>query len=145
MPPAPPAGSVSVPSTAPGWPCSARATLITTAPLPEAASRYRPSGVSVSPTADPQVRVMVRTMTGASAGPRRNTSTELMSATKAHRPSGVTTTPNGLPGTWTMAVRTPFSRAELAVEVLQPGGGSARAGKNGAGGAVPLRAGLGCG
>ena len=68
-----------------------------------------------------------------------------MSATKAHRPSGVTTTPNGLPGTWTMAVRTPFSRAESAVEVPQPGEGSARVGKTSVDGAVPLRAWLGCG
>ena len=129
MPPAPPAGLVSVPSTAPGWPCSARATLITTAPLPEAANRYRPSGVSASPTAPPgtasPVRAMVRTLTGASAGPRRSISTELMSATKAHRPSGVTTTPNGVPGTLTMAVRTPLSVDGGAVEVLQPGEDSA--------------------
>jgi hypothetical protein len=48
-----PLGAASVPSTAPADPDSARATLMTSAPLPSAASRYVPSGVIVSPSGWP--------------------------------------------------------------------------------------------
>ena len=106
-----------MPSTASRRPCSARATLTTTAPPPVAASRYRPSGVSVSPSSGPTPTVpagavvtctgIVATLTGASDEPVRSTSMDPPSATKAHRPSGVTATPNGLPETGTIAVRDP--------------------------------------
>ena len=48
-----PPGAASMPSTALAAPDSARATLMTTALLPSAASRYLPSGVIVSPSGWP--------------------------------------------------------------------------------------------
>src|ERR1700691_4790652 len=123
MAPPPLAGSLSVPSSASGSPCSARATLSTAAPVPVATSRYRASGVSVSPSAGAVAGTrMALTGTGASDEPIRYTSTEEPSAANAHRPSGVTTMPNGLvPRSVNMAVRTPVSGGSRAEAVLQPG------------------------
>src|SRR5215469_9880106 len=132
------AGAARVPSTAPAPPRSARATLITTAPSPSAASRYRPSLVMVSPSGVPGTWT-VATSAGASepgapgAPAVLNTSIEVPTATNAQRPSGVTATPNGWPGTPTIAVRTKPSEPDGDVAVAHRGDGSPRDGSGGIG------------
>jgi len=100
MPPCP-RGSLSVPRTACGLPRSARATLMTTSPLLLAASRYRPSGVSVSPTASTDAgRFRVRRSLGAKElvwkMPIENGPLPLgMRVTKARWPRDAAASPNG--------------------------------------------------
>jgi hypothetical protein len=119
-----------------------------------AASKYRPSGVSVSPSSEATPRAaaeadvacagIVATVTGASAEPVRSTSMDPPLATKAHRPSGVTATPNGSPETGAIAVLTRVSSGDFAVAVLHPGESRARPGTVSEAGAVG-RVWLACG
>ena len=139
-PPACPAAA-SVPSTAPAVPASARATLITSAPLPSATSRYLPSGVTAAPAGPPAPEdgsgTDLTTVTaGADPVPfatlSRSTATDPAPdpdppavAANAHRPSGVAATPNGaLPAATDVVPAGPSARP-AAVAPEQPGDASA--------------------
>ncbi len=139
-------GAVSVPSTAPAAPASARATLITAAPDFSATSRYFPSGVTAAPATAADGSGMERTSVTAGAGPvpppSRSTTTDPLAedTANAHRPSGVAATPNGL-AAWADDVLAEPSAAPVAVAPEQPGDASARAGSAGTGPELPDAAG----
>src|SRR5579875_222050 len=88
---------LSVPSTACGRPCSARATLTTVAPLPLATSTSWPLGVIARPSGCPG-RAIVRTSFGSNPVVL-STASEEGSAVNAHRPPRVAAIPHGAPGT----------------------------------------------
>ena len=98
---------------------SALATLMTTAPWPPAASRYRPSGVMARPLAAPGTR-MVACRTG--TGPSRSTAMLAPSVTKMNRRSGVSRVAKGRPPTVIRRLATLVSAgARPAAAVVQPG------------------------
>src|SRR6185437_10234594 len=117
-----PRGLVSRPTTGSRASRSALATLMTTAPRPPAASRYRPSGVMARPLAAPPTRMVPSSV---STGPSRNTAMPAPRVTKTNRRSVVSWVAKGRPPT---VIRWPAALASVGARPtarLQPGAGSA--------------------
>src|ERR1700761_3752097 len=115
----PPNVLVSLPTTA-LLPCTAAATLSTTAPLSRAATRYLPSWVNTAPLCSPGTLIVWST-TGASPPWLTSTTIASLRVTNVYLPSPVVATANGSWPTVTDWVRTFGSVGALATVDRQAG------------------------